>query len=57
MLIIMLNFIVNWYIIMIYQLFRGILIMSNATEFEMRRRERRRRERLRKNVSVRLLFL
>ena len=31
--------------------------MSNATEFEMRRRERRRRERLRKNVSVRLLFL
>ena len=31
--------------------------MSNATEFEMRRRERRRRERLEKNVSVRLLFL
>lgn len=31
--------------------------MSNATEFEMRRRERRRRERLRKNVYVRLLFL
>ena len=54
----MLNFIVNWYIIMIYQLFRGILIMSNATEFEMRRRERRRRERLRKKrIRAAIIFI
>ena len=43
---------------MIYQLFRGILIMSNATEFEMRRRERRRRERLRKKrIRAAIIFI